>query len=71
MEFDKQQHYDFCRNATLKAPKILRPLYGLGVFLGVSIYKELIHDFLFKKGTPDWGDVAANAYGVMDAIAER
>ena len=71
MDFDKQQHYDFCRNATKKAPKILRPIYGLGVFIGVSIYKEVINDLLLKRGTPDWGDVAANAYGVLDAILER
>lgn len=70
-EPDKQKHYDFCKNLTKKAPFILRPVWGLGVFVGVSVGKELIWDKMLGKGTPDCGDIKANLKGVIDGILNR
>lgn len=68
---DKIKHYIFCYNATAKAPIMLRPIWGVMVFTGVSLYKELINDALLGKGTPDLQDVRANLTGVIDCILTR
>lgn len=68
---DKQKHYNFCFNVTKKAPKILRPVWGVAVFLGVSVGKEVVNDLILGRGTPDWGDVQANYAGVKDAILNK
>ena len=67
---DKQKHYEFCYNTTLIAPKILRPIWALGVFIGVSFYKEIIHDLILGKGTLDINDVKANLAGIVDALKD-
>lgn len=65
---DKQEHYKYCYNATNKAPGKLKIVWGAAVFVGVSFYKEIIHDLILRKGTPDIEDVEANLIGVKDAI---
>ena len=68
---DKQKHYEFCYKTTSKAPKLLKPIWGVTVFLGVSLYKELVNDLLLGKGTPDLEDVKANFQGVKDSILNK
>ena len=70
-EEDKKKHYEFCFKTTEKAPKLLRPVWGVAVFIGVSLYKELINDLILGKGTPDLGDVRANFQGVKDSILNK
>lgn len=68
---DKQKHYKYCFEHTKKAPLLLCPIWGLCVFVGVSAWKELYHDWYKKLGTPDWQDVHANLIGVVDAILNK
>lgn len=68
---DKQKHYKYCFDHTMNAPKILRSIWGICVFIGVSFYKEVINDFLMKKGTFDIQDVHANIIGCMDALNNK
>ena len=64
-EADKLKHYKYCYRLTSKRPNWA---WGLGVFLSVSIYKELIHDLILRRGRPEWADVRANWHGVKDAV---
>jgi len=36
-----------------------------GIALSIGILKELIHDFLLKRGNCEWGDMYANTAGVI------
>ena len=65
---DKIAHYEFCFRWTRKAPPVLRPAWGIIVFLAVSIGKELIWDLILKRGTPEWEDVWANWLGSIDGM---
>ena len=65
---DKIAHYKYCYDHTKKCNNII---WGICVLFGVSFYKEIIHDLIMKKGTPDFGDVLANYYGCKDAIINK
>ena len=67
-EFDKKKHYKYCYDHTMLVPNPFRPIWGLGVFVCVSIYKEIIHDLILRKGNCDIFDVFANFIGCYDAI---
>ena len=36
-----------------------------GIALAIGIAKELVHDYLLKKGNCEWGDMFANTAGVI------
>lgn len=70
-EEDKKKHYEFCYKATKKVPRFIRPVRGIAVFLAASIGKEIVWDFILRKGVADLQDVKANWLGVKDAISNR
>jgi hypothetical protein len=68
-----RKHYDYCYNVCDKF-RFIFPfsfLFAIIFFVIVSFYKEVIHDLLLKKGTPDWLDVYANWLGCWDAVNFR
>jgi drug/metabolite transporter superfamily protein YnfA len=38
-----------------------------GASLAVGIFKEVVWDWLLKRGTPDWFDMVANVAGIASA----
>lgn len=65
---DKIEHYKYCYQHTKKHNNII---WAFCVFIGVSFYKEIIHDLIIKKGTCDIQDVKANFIGCKDAIMNK
>ena len=64
---DKIAHYKYCYKCTSNAKSGFTFLWGLIVFISVSVWKELYNDWLMGRGTPEWGDVKANYFGCKDA----
>ena len=67
---DKIKHFTISAGMTVFFGIFLNIWLAVGIALGVGILKELIHDYLLKRGNCEWGDMYANIAGVaVGAIA--
>jgi len=66
-ESDKIAHYKFTFSFVNKTWIPFRP-FAFVIILVVGLLKELIHDWLMGKGTPEVDDQIANWHGSWDGL---
>jgi hypothetical protein len=49
----------------IQAPLLTSVALGLVLAIALSVWKELVHDKLQRKGEASWKDMAANAAGMV------
>ena len=62
---DKIKHFIGSAGMTVVFGIFVNILVAAGIALAIGIAKELVHDYLLKKGNCEWGDMYANTAGVI------
>jgi len=64
IEKDKVKHFVYCAVATFFVGAIIGPTYGVCIGAGLGFGKEY-GDMVAKGNTWSWGDVLADALGII------
>jgi hypothetical protein len=65
---DKVHHVVYSFALTVVGSLLLGPVTGTIIALAIGAAKELIWDWLLKRGHADWWDMVANCGGVAVAL---
>ena len=67
LRIDHQAHILGTFGLVLAIALFLPPTESVVAALIIAALKELIWDWLLKRGTPEWADMAANVFGATCA----
>ena len=65
---DKLSHCKWCFGISFVAFLALGPICAIAITMGIGIVKEVVYDYLLKKGTPERGDIYADMIGTVGGI---
>ena len=66
---DKILHFIGSAGMTIFLGFFIKIWVAAAIALAIGILKELIHDHLLKRGNCEWGDIYADAAGVIAGVA--
>ena len=66
---DKILHFIGSAGMTIFLGFFIKIWIAASIALAIGILKELIHDHLLKRGNCEWGDIYADAAGVVAGVA--
>ena len=65
---DKILHFIGSAGMTIFLGFFIKIWIAAAIALAIGILKELIHDHLLKRGNCEWGDIYADAAGVLTGV---
>ena len=65
---DKIMHFIGSAGMTIFLGFFIKIWIAAAIALAIGILKELIYDHLLKKGNCEWGDIYADAAGVLTGV---
>ena len=68
LQLDKILHFSVSFVLAMTAGIFLSPIIGILCALAIGALKEVVHDWLMKRGNPCWWDMLANCLGVAFAV---
>jgi len=70
---DKFRHYKYCLEKCKEINKKIKNKFFVAiiVFITVTLYKEIFHDFILGKGNFEIDDIKANFLGCYDFLMWR
>lgn len=71
MQYDKKIHFIGSFIVCLGLMQVVNVQAAVIATAALGITKELIYDWALGKGTPEWGDLAADAAGILGAVIVR
>ncbi len=68
MQLDKKYHATGSALMVVILSFFMPLAYAASLAFVIGVAKEVVHDWMLKRGTPDWLDIVANVAGISLAV---